>query len=141
MSIDFLRRRRALMTMHPGLPKEYFEVDYIQSTGEQWIDTGIISSSSIKTEVKFKANDWAGAVFGNYKENGLVENSNTLYIGAEASGYLYSTNAGNAIESDQDKIKLGDINLTDYYVAIVDLKDDTVSLDGNTYVRVPNGTW
>ena len=39
---NLLLARNALMARHPLLPREYQQVEYIESTGTQWIDTGVI---------------------------------------------------------------------------------------------------
>ncbi len=115
----------------------YQQVEFIQSSGTQYIDTGIKSSSNTKTEVRFKANAWAGAVFGNYSENGVIASSNTLYIGTQQQGYFYSTDYG----AQSNRTTLGTANLTDYFVAVVDLKNRKVSLNGTETSRVSSTTW
>lgn len=41
------RRRLMGVQQHGGLPAGYQEVEYIESTGTQYIDTGIIGNSNI----------------------------------------------------------------------------------------------
>ena len=45
-------RRRLLMASKKRLPKEYQKVAYIESTGTQWIDTGILANDGIKIECR-----------------------------------------------------------------------------------------
>ena len=39
-----------------GLPSGYKQLEYIESSGTQYIDTGIVASSGFEVEIKLKAN-------------------------------------------------------------------------------------
>ena len=45
-------RRGLMMASKKRLPKEYQKVAYIESTGTQWIDTGILANDGIKIECR-----------------------------------------------------------------------------------------
>lgn len=40
--------------VYPGLPSEYQKVEYIESSGTQWIDTWITPTQDIKSQIKFR---------------------------------------------------------------------------------------
>ena len=49
-----------------NLPSGYTELEYIESTGTQYIDTGIVGKSGVSVEAKFMlATDANGSLFGN----------------------------------------------------------------------------
>lgn len=54
LPIQYALRRRMMMKIQAArLPKEYQEVEYIQSSGTQYIDTGISPSENLITQVVF----------------------------------------------------------------------------------------
>ena len=55
-----------MLIINPRLPKGYTELEYIQSSGEQYIDTGINSADGLKIKVKFSVSEVSGSnyVFG-----------------------------------------------------------------------------
>ena len=62
--MSLLSRRRALMSQNKSLlPKQYRQVEYIESTGREWLDTGIKHSKD-NTEIYLKfANSVVDAYF------------------------------------------------------------------------------
>lgn len=102
-----------------SIPDEYQEVTYIQSTGTQYIDTGIIPTSSSKAEVKYAVNAVGNAgsgIFGSADSGSpstrfqIYQNSNiSLGIGG---GYASMT---------ED---------TDIHVSVLDAKNLKVYHDG-----------
>ena len=44
-------RRGLMMASKKRLPKEYQKVAYIESTGTQWIDTGILANDTLNMAV------------------------------------------------------------------------------------------
>jgi hypothetical protein len=60
--MSLLERRRALMSQSR---EKYVFVEYIESTGTQWIDTGVIANGSTKVDVDFQnTNIYGSFVFG-----------------------------------------------------------------------------
>ena len=54
-----------------GLPDEYRQVEYIESTGTQWIDTGVAAKASLKTQIKFNMTENTGeSIFGSGTDDG-----------------------------------------------------------------------
>lgn len=51
---NLLLERSAQMGRHSLLPKEYQQVEYIESTGTQWIDTGYYPTGYTKIEIGFQ---------------------------------------------------------------------------------------
>ena len=74
------------------LPKEYKEVEYIESTGTQYINTGVITNSQkIKAHFYRTAND-SGSYFGTYKDGNVFrtlwyQNNNQIQLAR-----LYNSN-------------------------------------------------
>lgn len=66
------------------LPEEYIELDYIESTGTQYINFGRKSTSKTKFEFEYKSNKLAGEVFQNIfgSQNGTTDAR--IYIQLEA---------------------------------------------------------
>ena len=48
----------------PLLPDEYSEVEYIETTGSEYIDTGVIENLNLSCEVKFMFNELGSSVSG-----------------------------------------------------------------------------
>lgn len=85
--MDLMGIRRRLMCMQTTrLPKEYQEVEWIESTGEQWIDTNILGNAGIKIECRM---GWANnkpnnhQLFGSRKTNDATRFFITSYGGID----------------------------------------------------------
>lgn len=60
--MTLLERRRALMSQNK---EKFIFVEYIESTGTQWIDTGVIANGNTKVDVDFQiTNIYASFIFG-----------------------------------------------------------------------------
>lgn len=79
--IQFALRRRMMIGKTARLPKEYQEVEYVQSSGTQYIDTGIGSSHTIVIDVQFINNGSNEQLMGQTPNAGY-------YFGINKSGYL-----------------------------------------------------
>ena len=55
-----MNRRRLMMLKKSGggLPEGYTAVDYLQSSGNQWMNTEITPSQDTKVIIKFMVNQW-----------------------------------------------------------------------------------
>lgn len=104
----------------PLLPSGYTQVDYIQSTGTQYIDTGLFPDSNLKVETKIEVTSTnqditvfgssltssGGSSLGGYYH--LTPYSNKWYYGAnnsEGNGGSYSATVGTQYEiifNDED---------------------------------------
>lgn len=71
-----------------NIPKEYERLEYLESSGTQYIDTGIKAIANSKVEMKFNRTGYAGqasvsAIFGGYDSNqrnyGLAIDTSTIY--------------------------------------------------------------
>jgi len=67
----------------PILPREYQKVEYIESTGTQYIDTGVIGNQTTNSEAEFE--------FTNYNENGNNILSSSGNPATETRTFLLST--------------------------------------------------
>ena len=79
------------------LPNEYQEVEYIQTTGTQWINTGVAPSNDIriKTDIEVSQTGQDKAVFGLYvigTEGTSI--SNAYHLTPYSSKWYYGTNRG-----------------------------------------------
>ena len=68
------------------LPNEYQEVDYLKSTGSQYIKTNYYASSDTKINIKYEFNKYNIAIFGS---NSDVENSYSLIDASKNNNKLY----------------------------------------------------
>lgn len=86
-------RRRLMMSLKN---KEYTKLEYIESTGTQYIDTGLPTRNNMKIDIQYYINNFEVArnyVFGVYGENSRYRmqwsHSNTSFAGY---GNLYNSN-------------------------------------------------
>lgn len=107
-------------TKYPYIP--YTELEYIKSTGTQWIDTGIKCKSNLKCEVKFSTQKISGGCFfGNsgsgesnsfrifmaknpdrwYLDFGSGEGGNRISGGNIATNTIYTIEVGNRYIKDK----------------------------------------
>ena len=63
MDMMAIRRRVLMASKKKRLPSEYQEVEYIESTGTQWIDTGLVGNISREWIVEFSDFDRNGITF------------------------------------------------------------------------------
>lgn len=85
-----------------NLPNEYTKLEYLESTGTQWIDTGIKSSVNTCIKTKFNlTNVSSTAVFGSY--SGSASNGVGVFFGTAGgniSGKVYCNNTNIAVSPD-----------------------------------------
>lgn len=111
------------------LPEGYRKVDYLESTGSQWIDTGVIPSYAIGddvySQIEFKClGIRQQRILGvcNSKEN----NYNQLFVNISPSAIL-----GLQLNSD-DWVTYGNAD-TDWHTAGYDVRTKTANFDGTEY--------
>ena len=117
--------------IEPSLPKEYVQLEYLESTGTQWIDTGIKGNQDTKVEIKYfyyKTSSSNGRIFGSrqkYEENEFV-------IGTFSGGISSGTNffVGYGMSSGSD-MQLSPIIINDWFTIIHDRT--THSVNGVNY--------
>lgn len=68
--------RRRMLASVGGKPLPYdAEVEYIEGTGTQWIDTGVLANDRTVARIRFIATEYTSSVFfGNYLGNGHLFN-------------------------------------------------------------------
>ena len=96
------------------LPSEYQEVEYLESTGEEWIDSGVIPDQHLSFHCKFMAYSSSdpgfGNVFGSRVRSGLNEYQLTTYlngiisVGARNQYIGFYANVINTIDFDGNSI-------------------------------------
>ena len=90
-------------------------VEYIESTGTQYIDTGIVGNQNIKIEAKFKTGNYSGgtAVLGRYVDatqsislaiNNNGSNANSRFGNAAKTLANWQTNTLYEIEINKDSL-------------------------------------
>lgn len=101
-----------------GLPPGYKRLEYIESTSNQYINTGFKLSSTDVIETRFKntASGGAGALYGIFKSG----ESSTLY----ANGTYYCYNSSNA------KVNTGISVDTNWHESVQDFTNGVLTIDG-----------
>ena len=69
-----------------GLPEGYTAVDYLQSSGEQWINTEITPSQDTKVIIKFMADKWGYESLIGGRANSNSNDQFTTYFDADLGG-------------------------------------------------------
>ena len=79
------------------LPKEYQEVEYIESTGEQWIDIGVKPTISQEYSIKFSMSDISGnyVVFGSRGSGSWDTSQNQIYFNLNKETIIRLLNRAN----------------------------------------------
>ena len=109
MNKKLLRKKLALMLATLKKKRKFFcEVEYLESTGTQYIDTGIKSSGSLKVELIAESKTTSGScnIFGVYSTNddclGIFQQASTLtyaaqyrYIGTDSGRIVSNVNSPN----------------------------------------------
>jgi hypothetical protein len=119
------------LTIEKTLPEEYQEVEYLQSTGTQYLDTWITPTANMKAEVKYASNSTGqtsgvfGASFANNTIS-IVQNNNLLNI-------------------ELGKTSIGLTDDTEIHVSVLDTKNakvyhDGVEQSGSFSSDIPNKT-
>ena len=118
------------------LPSTYQEVEYIQSDGSQYIDTGISSTSAI-AEWQIKLDP-----LGNYVHNYEQYLAGDRNAGVQGGKLYY---AGGTIRYQGTPIGSGqELSLCDYDIGAVELAmmtRDGVTCDGTVKSTYPGGVW
>ena len=113
------RRRAIMLKKRPRLPLQYQEVEYLESTGEQFIDTGVNTTEMNCCKIKFKGNSFAGVMCGVLGGT----NGRTLGFSTQNDGCLsfrYATVSGTFYHR---------IQLSDTYEVIASFKNRNFSLN------------
>ena len=106
------------------LPSEYQEVEYIESSGTQYINTQYIINSNVRFELKTSISSFAGGSWHTLFGGRMYWNSSDAFdIGYSASGYMY-VNIGGVNPSVYTNISLNTV-----YEIVAD-KDKTI-VNGN----------
>ena len=111
-----------------GLPIGYTEVEYIEGSGTQYIDTGVSASEGICTEAKFKINTITNsnqAVFGKV---GVTSGSTSRYFfGIQSSSsdlFYYAFNDIYQTDKQQD---------TNIHTVLFDSVNNILKIDDNSW--------
>lgn len=109
---------RLLYEKNNDLPVGFTEVEYLQSTGAQYIDTGIVGKNTLRTEITLQELQIAKgtAVFGTFDSD-----SSHVY-------YLYQQGSPDASFQPPWQVGMGDFENTS---TLVDLNKHTFILDNN----------
>ena len=105
--------------IHETVPEGYMLLDYIQSSGNSYIDLGFKANSAMRIETEFQR-DTTGEVspFGVYGFGGNI-------------AFYTNTTSANSYFYGSSKIDFGvKLNTTDWHTAVVDGSEGFVSVDG-----------
>lgn len=107
------------------LPNDFQEVEYIQGTGTQCIDTGLIPTKANQFELDFS----------------LQEKVNSRLYGM-FGGYAFGLNGPNTFWGCGSDLRLGDIfTLNERYILKQDTRTNQATLNIETYNGVNIGNW
>ena len=112
------------------LPEGYREVDYLESTGAQWIDTGVIPSyargDDVYSQIEFKCLDLSKHQRISGVCNINKNNYNQFFLNMTPSAIL-----GVQVNSE-DWLTFGKVD-TDWHTAGYDVQTKTANFDGTEY--------
>ena len=119
------------LSQYSKLPSGYTELEYIEATGNQYIDTGIYSNKGKKIYVDFQLTQKVsqGRIFGADfdQSTGITGFSNSLYQnGSGIFSYSYKDDNGNWIQT-------GRSTDTNRHTFLMDGPNETVSFDNGVY--------
>ena len=119
-----LRKKLALMLANLKKKRKYYtELEYLESSGTQYIDLGVTSKSSMRAKAKFNlANVSAKAIFGSAN---AISNGVGVFFGTASTGAVYCNNTSNTISPS-----LTLVANTNYEF---DMSLTTVSINGVNY--------
>ena len=80
------RRQMMLKKSGGGLPEGYTAVEYIQSSGAQWINTKVTPSQDTKVIIKFMANEWGYSSLIGGRSDANSNEQFTTYFDADFGG-------------------------------------------------------
>lgn len=115
------RRRLMGVQQHGGLPAGYQEVEYIESTGTQWIDTGIklSNNSNVEINAKFTATQKRKSyyLFG----SSATDKRYMIAVGSTTNKYLVDFNSSNyrinsSVSAFDSIFHIHKINNLNYYI-------------------------
>lgn len=110
-----------------NLPSGYTQVEYIESTGTQYIDTGFTVNSSNYVNLKIEYETIYTSLSGTYyKVHGISGSGLIFYVGCSNSGVVVYGNG----KSDQTTSLKG--TLGKKTKVVFDMKNKTYTFDGNT---------
>lgn len=121
------------------IPKEYQEVEYIESTGTQWINSGISAKSGLKAELEFEYTETPAnsTVFGERLTNVMLEFVHcnaTFYLAVKNSWDRGVTQVTGLVNTRYKAISY--IGNTEQYLKINDITIANTMLDlTNTYTQ------
>ena len=153
-----VRNPKYTVNFYPNIiPSEYQEVEYIETTGTQYIDTNVSANSNIKFQVKLStSNATAGTVIGvggidgerksfrlfNYNNEFYLDYGsgykyNRIFGGTWANNVIYELEVGNRyikdITTGNDIISGSEVPAFEYEQTIKVFKDGTSTLNGKLY--------
>ena len=90
------RRLMAFEKSGGGLPSSYTAVDYLQSTGEQWIEMGVAPNQNTKAVLKIKINvftDTGASLIGSRTDVNSDDQFTTYLDGYDGTRFLFRMDA------------------------------------------------
>ena len=103
MDLMSIRRRVMLASRkkEEGLPDAYQEVEYIESTGTQYIDTGLVLTSGVEFSLEYQYTENASSgynfVFGDNLRDGNNPNYGSIGFGVYVNNSFYAWTNGKSL--------------------------------------------
>lgn len=110
------------------LPSGYTALKYIESTGTQYIDTGVVPNQDTKVELDFRLLSGAGALFGSRS-------------GAQSNGFALQALSSGKFGGTYGNANRGGESMYDYHRHIHVLDRNVFYLDGNINITYPTATF
>lgn len=95
------------------VPQEYQQVEYIESTGTQYIDTGVIPSNTVGFKIKMSLSEIMNDI---YRYGCREDSGNTRFIMANADGAVYF-GFGTVIKPSGNNVSSWAINVNETFTA------------------------
>lgn len=114
-------------TEQRNLPAEYTQLEYIESTGTQYIDTGVVPKTTLSIKIKYNILQLASS--NNIAIFGSISSQTGLFSGVAGSPSVYYINTG--------ATSLSDIPFAFNTIREEEYINDTMIRDGVTYTTDP----
>lgn len=134
VNVKVMKEIKSIKRIHTLLPKEYQQVEYLESTGTQYIDTNYIpnSNTSIKLSFQITKSQVAG-IIGSGEEWNTTDN----FIFGPAYGDCFWGYAGGA---NNIRLWQSNYNFTDTYNVYMDITKFIVESNSVEYTAITNKT-
>lgn len=132
-----MTRRRALMSKkQPRLPNEYQEVEHLESTGTQYIDTGLVSNAPWKSllYMSFNRVDVIQMFAGSYRDDSSYREIRN-YLRINANGALTVHNASGTASALEGSIAVENTKYRIFGQLSDEYGRETIEINTSSFVK------